>query len=86
VILLGRLAVERTMAGQGLGKLLLIDALRRSADVAEQLGIRAVEVDAADESARQFYTKFGFAALADDTRHLFLPMQAIRKLNLPPLE
>jgi len=41
-----------------------------------------VEVDALDESARQFYLKFGFVALRDDPLHLFLSMQVIRKLRL----
>jgi hypothetical protein len=63
--------------------LLLIGALRRAEHLAAQLGIRAVEVDAIDESARQFYLKFGFTPLEDDPSHLFLPMCVIRKLSLP---
>jgi GNAT superfamily N-acetyltransferase len=85
VILLGRLAVQRDVQGQGLGALLLIDALRRAEGLAEALGIRAVEVDAIDEAARRFYLKFGFVPLTDAPNHLFLPMQVIRKLGLPPL-
>ncbi len=85
VILLGRLAVDRPMQGKGLGELLLVDALRRSLSVAEQIGVRAVEVDAIDESAQRFYIKHGFLALLDDPHHLFLPMQTIRNLKLPPL-
>jgi GNAT superfamily N-acetyltransferase len=41
VILLGRLAVHQSVRGQGLGSLLLIDALKRSEDLAQQVGIRA---------------------------------------------
>lgn len=85
VVLLGRLAVDRSAQGQRLGELLLMDALRRSAHIADQVGIRAVEVDAIDDSARRFYLKYGFTALLDDPNHLFLPMQVIRKLGLPPL-
>jgi len=85
VVLLGRLAVDKTLQGQGLGAHLLIDALRRAAHVSEHIGIRAVEVDAIDEKARQFYLKHGFVSLLDDQRHLFLPIQMIRKLDLPPL-
>ena len=40
VVLLGRLAVDRSVQGQGLGSLLLMDALRRAEHLAEQLGIR----------------------------------------------
>ena len=47
--------------------------------------IRAVEVEAINESAMTFYKRFGFVTLADDPHHLFLPMSIIRKLRLPPL-
>lgn len=85
VVLIGRLAVDRSVQGQGLGGLLLVDALRRSMHISEQVGIRAVEVDAVDDDARNFYLKFGFRPLLDDPRHLFLPMHEIRKLKLEPL-
>jgi GNAT superfamily N-acetyltransferase len=81
VVLLGRLAVDLTVQGQGLGSILLIDALRRTAQLAREIGIRAVKVDAIDDAARSFYLKFGFRPLLDDPRHLFLPMQEIRKLK-----
>jgi GNAT superfamily N-acetyltransferase len=85
VVLLARLAVDRSDQGQGLGELLLVDALRRAQHIGDQVGVRAVEVDAIDELARTFYAKYGFVQLLDDPNHLFLPMQVIRKLNLPPL-
>ncbi len=84
VILLGRLAVTRTAQGLGLGSFLLIDALQRSLHIAEQIGIRAVEVHAVDETARQFYMKYGFIPLLDSPDHLYLSIRVIRKLNLPP--
>ena len=85
VVLIGRLAVDLSTQGQGMGEFLLIDALRRAEYLAERIGIRAVEVDAINESARKFYVKYGFVSLKDDARHLFLPMHVIRKLQLPPL-
>jgi GNAT superfamily N-acetyltransferase len=85
VLLLGRLAVDRNSQGCGLGEHLLMDALRRAEYLSQHVGIRAVEVDAIDEDARRFYLKYGFDALHDDRRHLFLPMQVIRQLHLPPL-
>jgi GNAT superfamily N-acetyltransferase len=85
VVLLGRLAVDRTVQGQGLGSLLLIDALRRAQYISEQIGVRAIEVDAIDDAARRFYLKFSFSPLVDDQNHLFLPMHVLRKLDLPPL-
>ena len=85
VVLLGRLAVDTRFQGQGLGELLLLDALRRSEYVATQLGVRAVEVLAIDEVACRFYLKYGFLRLVDDPHHLFLPMRVIRQLGLGEL-
>jgi GNAT superfamily N-acetyltransferase len=77
--------VDREFQGQGVGSLLLVDALRRALHIAEQVGFRAVEVDSIDDDARRFYLKFGFQSLNDDPRHLWMPMHEIRKLKLDPL-
>lgn len=83
-MLLGR-AVDRTVLGQGSGTLLLVDTLRRARHLAEQAGVRAVEVEVIDDAARQFYPRFGFVLPLDDPNPLSLSMQVIRKLRLPPL-
>jgi len=85
VVLIGRLAVNLSTQGKGLGEFLLIDALRRAGYLADRIGIRAVEVDAIDEAAKRFYERYGFLSLTDDPHHLLLPMKVIRKLKLPPL-
>ena len=77
---LGRLAVDRTFQGRGLGGVLLIDALKRVRDTADSIGIHAVTVDAINASARRFYEAHGSQCLRDDKLHLFLPMATIRKL------
>ncbi len=79
---LGRLAVDRTAQGQGLGATLLIDALSRIARADREIGIHAVEVVAIDEAARRFYLKYGFSELRDDRRHMFIAMKTVRKLGL----
>ncbi len=86
VVLIGRLAVDRSVQGQGLGAHLLVDALRRTVQISEQVGIRAVEVEALNKTAQRFYLKFGFRPLLDDPLHLWLPLHEIRKLKLDPLE
>ncbi|HET6880891.1 MAG TPA: GNAT family N-acetyltransferase [Pirellulales bacterium] len=83
VVLIGRLAVDRGVQGRGLGEHLLMDAFQRIQRLADEVGIRGVEVDAIDESARQFYLKRGFRSLLDDPNHLFLSLDVIRKLTLP---
>jgi predicted GNAT family N-acyltransferase len=85
VILLGRLAVDRTVQGQRLGEHLLIDALRRANHISQHVGVRAVEVHALDAEAQRFYLRYGFVSLRDDRHHLFLSMQVVRQLRLPPL-
>ena len=82
VVHLGRLAVDMRYQGKGLGEFLLMDALRRTQLVSEQIGVYAVEVRAIDEAARQFYLKYGFTELKDDKLHLYLPISVIRKLSL----
>jgi GNAT superfamily N-acetyltransferase len=82
VTLLGRLAVDIKFKGQGLGSILLLDALKRSFAVAgESLGSIGVVVDPLDEEAVAFYRKFGFILLPDSGK-MFLPMSAIAQLGL----
>ncbi len=54
-----------------------MDALQRCLDVAKGLGIFAIEVDALDTQARDFYLKFGFTSLLDNPLHLFMPLATI---------
>jgi GNAT superfamily N-acetyltransferase len=63
VVLLVRLALDRTERGMGLGGDLLIDALRRCARGAREFGARAVVVDAIHSDAAAFYRHFGFLEL-----------------------
>lgn len=82
VIVLGRLAVDGTMQGQGIGEALLLDALDRASHVAEQIGIHAIEVNALNQGVKRFYAKHGFVELLDDPLHLYLPLKVLRKLTL----
>jgi ribosomal protein S18 acetylase RimI-like enzyme len=77
VVHLGRLAVDATAQGRGLGEILLLDAMNRSARAAEELGVFAIEVFAINDAARRFYLKYGFEPLVDDVYHLYLPMRIV---------
>lgn len=79
---LGRLAADLRTRGQGLGELLLIDALERTVLVAAELGIYAVELYALNETAKKFYLKYGFVPLKDDEKHLYLPVETLKKSGL----
>ena len=77
--LVGRLAVDLNYQGQGLGELLLVDALNRSLAVSREIRSMAVIVDPIDEEALNFYKKFGFMLLPDSGK-MFLPMAAVAEL------
>ena len=62
VMVLARLAVSQTAQGQGIGIGLLQDAIRRTLNVAEQVGIRALLTHPLDDNAARFYQRFGFEA------------------------
>ena len=80
VMLLARLAVDRSEQGHGLGKALLKDALLRTAQAADIAGIRALIVHAKDEEARAFYERFDFEPSPTDPFHLFLLMKDLKAL------
>ena len=78
-ILLGRLAVSKSYQGQGLGEMMLMDALKRSYFISGQVGSMAVIVDPLDEEAVKFYEKYDFILLPDSGK-MFLPMATIAQL------
>jgi len=82
VALIGRLAVDKSAGGHGLGEMLLVHALRSAQRASEVVGVYAVVVDAWDEAAKKFYLKYGFNELRDDQLHLYLSMKVIRQLKL----
>ena len=80
VMLLARLAVDRSEQGNGLGKALLKDSLLRTAQAADIAGIRALLVHAKDDEARAWYEQFDFDPSPTDPYHLFLLMKDLRAL------
>jgi len=80
VTLLGRLAVDQSTKGQGLGEHLLLDALRRSLAHADRIAAMAVVVDAKDEAAAAFYRHYGFLTLQAQPSRLFVPMRLVTQL------
>lgn len=77
--LLGRLAIDNRFQGQGIGKLILIDALKRSYEISKTIGSFSVIVDPIDQDAENFYEKYGFIKLPDSGK-MFLPMKTISQL------
>jgi GNAT superfamily N-acetyltransferase len=73
--LLGRLARSLEFKGQGIGDLLMVDALKRAYESSSVIGSVAVVVDPKDAKAAKFYGAFGFRPL--DGQKMFLPMKVI---------
>jgi len=51
------LAVDVKQQGKGYGKILLVDALKRSHETSKEIGSFAVVVDPIDDSAEGFYKR-----------------------------
>ena len=77
VFRLGRLAVDRSAQGRGLGGELLLAAGERALAVSTQVGGTALAIDAKDEHAAGWYERFGAVALLDDPLKLILPLVVI---------
>ena len=74
--LLGRLARDVNYKGQGIGELLLADALKRAFAATSAIASWAVVTDPLNEKAAGFYEGFGFISL--ESGRMFIPMETIR--------
>jgi GNAT superfamily N-acetyltransferase len=72
VMVLGRLAVDRNFHGRGLGRGILRDAVLRTIQAANIVGVRAILVHAISDEARKFYERCGFRATPIDPMTLLV--------------
>jgi GNAT superfamily N-acetyltransferase len=80
VVLLARLAVDRRHQRAGLGASLLLDALQRVIRASDEIAVRAIIVDAIDESAASFYRHFGFESSPLSPSTPMLPLETARRV------
>ena len=71
--LIGRLARSERVRGQGLGELLLADAIHRILGAGRSIAVFAIVVDAKGPRAVDFYKAFGFRPFPLRPQRLFLP-------------
>lgn len=83
VIHLGRLAVDNTTQGLGLGRLLLFHALALALTHAEAIGSHALTVDAINQAATDFYLHHDFLPLTEDKTKLFLEFNNVKRSMFP---
>lgn len=76
--ILGRLVIDRSWQGKGLGVALLQDAVMRTSQAAGILGIRGLLVHALSVEAKAFYEHHGFVASPTQ------PMTLILSLKMQP--
>lgn len=82
VVVLGRLAVDRALHGQGVGRALVRDACLRVLQAADAIGIRGLLVHALSDSAREFYERIGFDTSPLDPMTLMIALADLRELTL----
>lgn len=80
VMLLARLAVDRSSQGQGIGAGLLRDAVLRTVQAGDIAGMRAILVHAISDAARRFYEGYGFRSSPLDPMTLTITVTEGRKL------
>lgn len=80
VIVLGRLAIDASEQGNGLGRALLRDAVLRITAAAHEVGIAAILVHALNDRAKAFYLEAGFAETAVEPMTLFLRIKDAKAL------
>lgn len=80
VMVLGRLAVDKSLQRRGIGKGLLRDAVLRTVQAAEIAGIRAILVHAISEPAKRFYEGCGFMASPIDPLTVVLTVAEAGKI------
>jgi ribosomal protein S18 acetylase RimI-like enzyme len=79
--LVGRLAVDAKFRGQGLGSVLVVDAIARL--MRSEPAIFALVVDAKDENALNFYRYLGFRSFPTQPKRLFIPIAEVaRRLSI----
>jgi len=74
--LIGRLAIDFSAQGKGIGKMLLSNAIKRTLAVSDDIAIYALVVDAISQEAGSFYKRYGFSRLAHSGDRLFLPLKS----------
>ncbi len=77
VALIGRLAVDVTIRGTGLGSILVADACMKVARASSVLAVAGIVVDAKDETAAGFYAHFGFVPLSGQRTRMLLPAKSL---------
>lgn len=75
LVLLARVGVDRKYQREGLGTVLVLDAIRKALMVGENVGVFCVATNAKDEMAKSFYQSMGFRSSKSDPRLMLFPLK-----------
>ncbi len=78
VVVLARLAVDRTWQGKGIGRALFRDAAQRVAQAADVIGIRGIVVHSISDQAKCFYLALGFEPSPREQMTLLVTLTDLR--------
>jgi len=84
IALLAKLAVDQRWQKMGVGKGLLKDAMLRTLQAADTVGIRAIMVHAKDAGVKGFYQHFDFIPSPSDPLQLMIILKDVRQIRLSP--
>ena len=80
LLLIGRLAIDASYQGKGIGTALLSDALERCLAASDIVGARAIAAHAIDDDALRFYRRSGFLSSPLGERVVVMPIETVRAL------
>ncbi len=80
-VMLGRLAIDRSCQGMGLGRAMLADVVQRAVRASAEVSARLVIVHAISPAAEAFYLHHGFTRLPVETPTLGLDLVKLQKLQ-----
>jgi GNAT superfamily N-acetyltransferase len=83
-MLLGRMAVDLRLQGEGLARALVQDAVLRALAVAEIVGVRCLMVHALSPAAAGFWAHLGFTASPQDPLLLAIKLSDLAALSSSP--
>lgn len=81
--ILGRLAVDKKLHGQGLGRFLLLDSFQKVVDASQHMPIYALVVDAMFDRLIPWYKSYGFQEFPNIARRLFISVDTLVKSSRP---
>lgn len=77
---LGRLARNRLYTRSGFGEIILRDLFKRAIELSEEIGCYLIDVDVKHPSLKRFYHQYGFTEFKDQSLHMFITLETIKKL------